>query len=126
MATDLLPAVLAPTDAIKRKHKLSTDEYAAWLNECSDKFEADMLIAAPKGDAKKLADAAKDKSVIFKRNVMSCRRTSDMLVQSLKSKQMQTVSNLFQCNAHEMWGVMCNVWVGKHNRHNIIITITIA
>ena len=108
-ARDRLSYVLSVSPSITFTKKMSTDDYATWLNYCDGRFQkADFVLASAKESTK--AAALKDVDVVFQREVRACREVCDILINSFSEKQISIVNTVFQANAYEMWQTINNAY----------------
>lgn len=106
-ARDVLDVVLSPSTAITHTRRLSPTEHTQWMKECKQRGEkADQLLRDARGNKQKTDEVLQEANVIFKQELIKCRRAYDILLSSFQSKQMNVINSVFPGNAHEVWSVI--------------------
>jgi hypothetical protein len=102
-ARDLLPAIMQPSRAVTHTARLPDNEYAQWLNNTTETCErAELVLRAAKAP-QDIASAMRDESVMFRRDIIRCRKAADIIISSLKEKQITLIACIFPANSFEMW-----------------------
>ena len=121
-AKNVISAILVPSDAVPHLKKMDEAAYRAWLLDCEARcLEADVILANIKNGTKtEQANVHKNVDVVFQRELYKCRTTTDILLNSFTTKQINLVSSVFPCNAHEMWRVITTAYSMINTTDNIL------
>lgn len=106
-ARSLLSTILRPSASVQQTKKMTDTDYIKWLDDCESRCEiAEMKQNTASGET--LSNIHKDPDVIFFKELTKCRRAVSILINSFTSRQLSIISNIFPCNAHEVWRVVCS------------------
>ncbi len=105
-ARGLLSTILAPSKYIPHTKCLSDDEHKKWLDECNRRFQAAESLRA----IKKKSEYMNDDHVLFQNEILKCKQTCSILINSFKEKQINLVQSVFPTNPYEMWTTINNAY----------------
>lgn len=123
-AKGVLTVTLSPCDAVPHKVKLSDADYKKFLDDCDVKCQRATIARDTALTKTEKANLHKDADVIFQSQLEKCRLATEMIQASLSPAQMAMVSNVFQCNPHEHWRVICESLTAVENATNGQVLLT--
>ena len=103
-ARELLSCILSPSPYIPYKIKQSDAKYLEWVTLCETAFEkAEKALREAKDGKDRSRIYENNNDVQFRENVRKNRKASELILNTLKDKQMNVVSRVFVDNAYELW-----------------------